>query len=313
MNVLFDDAAGPALAARFAALAADGLRVAICPPDDEAGYFDGMRTAEAMWHTLKPVTAAAIAAAPNLRLIQKIGAGVNTIAIEAAQARGVAVCNLPGSNARAVAEHALLLMLATLRRLPMLDTALRRGAWAVAPAMQDRFGELGGLTVGLVGYGAIPRLLAPMLVAMGCEVLYTARAPHEDAVGRFRRLSELLAESDIVSLHIPLTPETRHTIDRAALRGFRPGAILINTARGGLVDQAALLDALDHGPLAAAGLDVFETEPVDAADPLLSRDDVVVTPHIGWLTPQTWGRSLDIAVANLRRLAAGEPLLHRVA
>ncbi|HEX3349453.1 MAG TPA: hypothetical protein VHS58_15260 [Acetobacteraceae bacterium] len=125
MRVVFDDRAGPAIVARFAALAEKGLSVTVCPPDDPDGKQAALAAAEALWHVLTPVTAAAIAAAPQLRLIQKIGSGVNTIDVAAAAAHGIAVCNLPGSNARAVAEHALLLMLATLRRLPKLDAALR--------------------------------------------------------------------------------------------------------------------------------------------------------------------------------------------
>src|SRR6185312_4758105 len=156
--------------------------------------------------------------------------GVNTIDLDAAKARGIPVCNLPGTNSRAVAEHALALMLATLRRLPRFDAAMRRGVWS-DPAMQDGLGELGGRTVGLVGYGAVPRALAPVLGALGCRVLYTARAAKTDALGEWRTLGTLLAESDVVSLHVPLTPETTHLIDAAALERMRPGAVLINTAR----------------------------------------------------------------------------------
>ena len=126
-----------------------------------------------------------IAAAPKLRLIQKIGVGVNTIDLDAAKARGIAVCNLPGTNSRAVAELTLALMLAVLRRVPRFDTAMRSGEWS-DPELQDGIGELGGRTVGLVGYGAIPRLLAPVLIALGCRLIYTSRAQHADALGEWR-------------------------------------------------------------------------------------------------------------------------------
>ena len=236
---------------------------------------------------------------------------MNTIDLEAAQARGVPVCNLPGTNSRAVAELTLALMLAALRRLPRFDAALRHGAWS-DPALQDGIGELGGRTVGLVGYGAIPRLLAPVLSALDCRLLYTARRPVADALGEWRTLDALLTECDIVSLHLPLTEATTALIDAKALARMKPGAVLINTARGGLVDQASLVDALRSGRLAAAGLDVFAQEPPDPADALFSMPNVVVTPHIAWLTTGTFDRSFALAAENCRRLAAGEALLHRV-
>src|SRR5262249_45431195 len=135
-----------------------------------------------LWHVLKRCTTEMIAAAPKLRLIQKIGVGVNTIDLDTAKARGIAVCNLPGTNSRAVAELSLALMLAVLRRLPRFDAAMRRGEW-LDPNLQDGIGELGRKTVGLVGYGAIPRLLAPVLIALGCRVIYASRATVTDAVG----------------------------------------------------------------------------------------------------------------------------------
>lgn len=142
---------------------------------------------------------------------------------------------------------------------------------------------------------------------------HTARAQNADAEAEYRTLDALLAEADIVSLHVPLAPETTGMIAADALARLKPGAILVNTARGGLVDQRALAAALASGTLAAAGLDVFADEPIAPGDPLLRLPNVVVTPHIAWLTPETWRRSLDIAAENVRRLASGRPLLHRVA
>jgi phosphoglycerate dehydrogenase-like enzyme len=311
MRVIFHYAAGPALSARLAAL--PDLSVTVCSESDDTKLMELLPEADVLWHVLKPATAAMMARAPKLRLIQKIGVGVNTIDLEAAKDRGIAVCNLPGTNARAVAELTLALMLATVRRLPLFDAAMRDGsAWALDPTVQDNLGELGGRTVGLVGYGAVPRLLAPVLNALGCNLLYTARIPHADALGEFRSLKTLLAEVDILSLHVPLTSETRHLIDSAAIRRMRRGAVLINTARGELVDQAALTEALRDGHLAAAGLDVFVEEPPNPAELLLTLPNVVVTPHIGWLTTGTFDRSFALAAENCRRLAVGETLLHRV-
>lgn len=210
-----------------------------------------------------------------------------------------------------MAELTLALMLATLRRLPRFDATLRRGAWS-DPALQDGIGELGGCTVGLIGYGAIPHLLAPVLSALGCRLLYTARRPVTDARGEWRTLDALLAEADIVSLHLPLTEDTAALIDARAIATMKAGAILINTARGGLVDQGALVDALRSGHLSAAGLDVFVHEPPDPADVLFTLPNVVLTPHIAWLTTGTFERSFVLAAENCRRLAMGEPLLHRV-
>ncbi len=308
-RVVFHNTAGPDLAARLVAVR--GLSIAVCPENDEPLLMRLLPDCDVLWHVLKPCTAAMIAAAPRLRLIQKIGVGVNTIDLEAAKARGIPVCNLPGTNSRAVAELALSLMLAVIRRIPAFDAGMRAGVWS-DPALQDGIGELGGRTVGLIGYGSIPRLLAPVLAAMGCRVLYTARRPVADAVGEYRPLDALLAESDVVSLHVPQTPETERFIDAAALGQMKTGAILINTARGGLVDQAALADALRSGHLGGAGLDVFAAEPPDFADPLFTLPNVVATPHIAWLTTGTFDRSFSIAAENCRRAMSGDDLLHRV-
>ena len=310
MRVLFHYAAGPDLARRLAAV--PGLSIDVVDEADDDRLFRLLPGTDVLWHVLKPCTAAMIAAAPRLRLIQKIGVGVNTIDLDAARARGIPVCNLPGTNSRAVAELAVGLMLAAVKRIARFDAGLRAGIWS-DPALQDGIGELGGRTVGLVGYGAIPRILAPILAAFGCQVLYAARRDAPDAIGERVPLDALLARSDIVSLHVPLTPETDRMIDAAALARMKPGAVLINTARGGLVDQAALTEALQSGRLGAAGLDVFATEPADPADPLFRLPNVVVTPHIAWITTGTFDRSLAVAAENVRRVAAGDDLLHRVA
>ncbi|MDE2582133.1 MAG: 2-hydroxyacid dehydrogenase [Rhodospirillales bacterium] len=314
IQVLFHASAGPDLRARLAACAGDGLAIAVCPETDADRLAALLPTTDVLWHVLAPATAGMIAQAPRLKLIQKIGVGVNTIDLEAARARGIPVCNLPGTNARAVAELTLALMLATLRRLPMFDAATRAGrGFALDPAQLDGLGELGGRSVGLVGYGAVPQVLAPILAALGCTLLYTARTPRSDAIARFVPLDTLISEADIVSLHLPLTAETTHLIDAARLARMRPGSILINTARGGLIDQPALAAALRTGPVVAAGLDVFDPEPPPEGHPILALPNTVLTPHIAWLTSATFDRSLVLATENCRRLHTGMPLLHRVA
>jgi len=313
MKAIFHYDAGPRLRARFAALAAEGFEIAPCPEHDETGLAALLPEAEALLHILKPATAAMIAQAPRLRLIQKIGVGVNTIDLEAARRRGIAVANMPGTNTPAVAETALLLMLAALRRLPALDRACRAGAgWRLGGGLQEQVGELRGRTVGLVGAGMVPRALAPILRGCGAALLYWSPREHPELGVSRCDLPELLAAADIVSLHLPLVRETTHLIDRAALARMKPGAILVNTARGGLVDETALVEALKDGRLGAAGLDVFATEPLSSEHPLLALDNVVLMPHVAWLTPETLDRSLDIAVANMRRLRDGGELLFRV-
>lgn len=314
MKVVLQCEVAPGIARRIASFAADGLDVVSCADTDDKRFRQLLRDADVLWHILMPIGADHIAGAPKLRLIQKIGVGVNTIDLEAAKSRGIAVCNMPGTNSRAVAEMALLLMMAALKRLAWFDQAVRaiRG-WPIAAAVQDNLGEIGGRTVGLVGYGASAQILAPILKALGARVLYTARSPKPDAVAEWRGLPDLLAESDVVSLHVPLTDQTKHLIDDKAIARMKPGAVLVNTARGGLVDQPALARALKEGRLGAAGLDVFAEEPVQPGNPLLGLDNVVLAPHVAWLTVETWERSFAVAVENCRRIANGGDLLHRVA
>ena len=299
MKVLFRFDGSEALKKKVSALG-----VEMCPESDDDAFNRLLPDAEVLWHVLKPVTAEQIERAKKLRLIQKIGTGVNTIDIEAAKRRGIAVCNLPGTNSRAVAEMALLLMLACLRRLPQLDAHVRDANWAEAWGLQDRFGELGGRTVGLMGYGEVPKILAPILEALGASVRYWSRSRSN------ADFEAVLTTSDIVSLHLPLTPATDKLIDP---RRMKRGAILVNTARGGLVDEAALVEALRSGHLAAAGLDVFGQEPLPAGHPLLALPGVVCTPHLAWLTGETLERSITAALENVRRLQEGLPLLNRVA
>ena len=314
MRAIFHYDAGPALVRKLEALSGAGVTIEPCPEADEARFARLMETAEGLFHVLKPVTAEVIAAAPRLRLIQKIGIGVNTIDLEAAKARAIAVANMPGTNSRAVAEMTLMLMLSCLRAARVFDAACRRGeGWSLGPEMQDRLGEICGRTVGLVGFGAVPAALAPILAAMGARLLYTDIVRPDDAIAEWRDLESLLAESDIVSLHVPLTAATENLIDAGAIERMKPGAILINAARGGLVEQPALVEALRTGKLAAAGLDTFASEPVEPDNPLLALDNVVLSPHVAWLTQETLDRSLEVALENCRRLEAGEPLLHRVA
>lgn len=288
--------------------------VEVIDETDDAAFVRGMADADALLHVLKPVTAEVIAAAPRLRLIQKLGVGVNTIDLEAARTARAAVCNMPGVNSIAVAEMALALMLAVLRRLSYLDAATRAGeGWRPDLDVLDTTGEIAGRTVGLLGFGNSARRVAPVLEAMGARVVYHARSAKPDAPYAFLPLDELLAAADILSIHMPVDASTRGLIGEAAFARMKRGAVLINTARGELVDEAALARALVSGRLRGAGLDVFAGEPIGADHPLLAFPQVVASPHAAWLTPETLQRSLVAARENCRRLAAGEPLLNRVA
>jgi len=304
MNIVFRFDASEALVRKVGALSGDGFEVFCAPESEDQTYERLLPRMNVIWHVLKPIDEGQIARAPDLKLIQKIGSGVNTIDVEAAKRRGIPVCNLPGTNSRAVAEMTLLLMLACLRRLRELDTSVRTAAWPAAWQLQDQFGELGGRTVGLVGYGAVPRILRPILEAMGAKVLYWSRSQ------RNSDLAALLAGSDIVSLHLPLTNETRNIVNPLQMK---PGSILVNTARGGLIDERQLLSALGNGHLAAAGLDTYAAEPLQASHPLLSLENVVLAPHLAWLTQETLARSIDAAWDNVKRLAEGRALANRVA
>ncbi|MCO5099884.1 MAG: 2-hydroxyacid dehydrogenase [Burkholderiaceae bacterium] len=295
--------------------AARQVELEVVDPAEKDRFAQAMRDADVLLHVLDPVTGAMLANAPALRLIQKIGVGLNTIDLEAARTRGIAVANMPGTNSQAVAEHALALMLAAMRRVAYLDRETRAGGgWTTPPDTFDAVGEIAGSTIGLVGFGEVPQRLAPVLKALGARVLYATRTPRPTADAEPCPLDELWERCDVVSLHVPLTAETSRLVNREAIARMKPGAILVNTARGGLVDEAALAEALRSGRLAAAGLDVLQDEP--AADPghtLFALENVVVTPHVAWLTPRTLERSFDVALANCERLASGRPLLHQVA
>jgi phosphoglycerate dehydrogenase-like enzyme len=299
----------------FLALEADWLDIRWCADDDsadsQATFYRELPEADVIWHVLRPLSGADLLQATRLRLVHKFGAGVNTIDVETATQRGIAVANMPGANAPSVAEGTVLLMLAALRRLPALDRATREGrGWPSDPRLGETVRDIGACTVGLVGYGNVAKQVAGIVAAMGATVLHTST--RDDGLPGWRPLPELLATSDIVSLHLPLTDDTRGLLGRDALAGLKPDAVLINTSRGPIVDEGALVDALRGGRLAGAGLDVFDVEPVLPDNPLLGLDNVVLTPHVTWYTVDTMRRYLVEAVANCHRLRDGQQLAHVV-
>lgn len=295
----------------FLAPQSDWLDVRYCAEDDADTFYRELPDAEVIWHVLRPISGEDLAKAPRLRLVHKLGAGVNTIDVDVATARGIAVANMPGANAASVAEGTMLLMLAALRRLPELDRATRAGVgWPTDPGLGETVRDVGGCTVGLIGYGNIAKRVERIVEAMGGDVVHTST--RDDGHPGWRNLGDLLTTSDIVSLHLPLTEHTTGLLDGAALRRMKPGAILVNTSRGPIVDESALVDALRRGHLAAAGLDVFAVEPIPAGNPLLGLDNVVLTPHVTWYTADTMRRYLELAVDNCARLHQGGDLANLV-
>lgn len=312
MKAVLQYDASQSVRALLAAYDKPPLTIVQLAEDDAAGFAREVADADLLLHVLVPVTDAVMAAAPRLRLVQKIGVGVDAIDLAAAKRRGIAVCNMPGTNTQAVAELALALMLTCLRRVTAINAEMHAGRFYPLRAdLLDGLGEISGRTVGLFGFGAVPRRLAPVLQALGARVIACDVVATSTDV-EMMPLDRVLAEADIVSLHLPLTPDTKEIINTRRLAQLKRGAILINTARGALVDEVALADALRSGHIAAAGLDVFAKEPTPSDNPLLAFPQVIASPHLAWLTDGTWRRSIDVIAENCRRLAAGEPLLHRI-
>jgi D-3-phosphoglycerate dehydrogenase / 2-oxoglutarate reductase len=255
--------------------------------------------------------ASLLAAAPKLRFIQKIGAGVDRIDLDVCKARGIALANLGGGNAIPVAEHTLGLMLAVYRRLPQIDRRTRAGEWAKEEARGTTH-HMHGKTIGLLGFGAIGKTVAKLLVGFGVTIVYydpMGATPEVEKALDVRRVSleELLKISDIVSLHLPLMTATRNILDEARLRSMKKGAVLINCARGGLVDEAALAKVLIEGHLFGAGVDAFENEP-PVGSPLLDLDEVVISSHLAGATLDNFALVVEKAYANAERYLSGDGL-----
>ncbi|MBL9218930.1 MAG: 2-hydroxyacid dehydrogenase [Opitutaceae bacterium] len=261
-----------------------------------------------------PITAANLDAAPRLRMIQHQGVGHDNIDLAACQARGIPVAITPEGTSTGVAEHTLLLILALYKKLLVAAGAARQGRW-LQWELRAASHELSGKVLGLVGFGRIGQEVARRAAAFNARILYTdplATAPSDLLAERVATLGQLLERADIVSLHLPLTTQTRHLINARSLAQMRRSALLINTSRGGLVDEAALLEALDSGRLAGAGLDVLAQEPPPGNHPLLQRDDVLITPHISAGTREAFATKMRHAFANMLRHTRGEPLHHCV-
>jgi glyoxylate reductase len=249
------------------------------------------------------VDAALIDAAPRLRAIANYAVGVDNVDLRAAAARGIPVGNTPDVLTEATADLAFALILATARRLPEAAAAVREGAWSTWQPDWLLGREVHGATLGILGTGRIGRAVARRAAGFAMEVLQTSRRGGVP-------LDELLERADVVTLHAPLTPETSGLIGERALARMKPTALLVNTARGGLVDQAALRRALERGAIAGAALDVTDPEPLPPDDPLLRAPNLLVVPHIGSATHRTRERMADLAADNLLAALEGRPMPH---
>ena len=285
-----------------------GLVVHYGRPESDEAYVCRIGDAQALllgWD----LPAEVMLAAPALELVVFTGIGAaRFVDLPKAAAKGITVCNCPGYSDNTVAEHALALLFATARHVPRLDADLRAGRWN-----QSSMGmELRGRRLGIVGFGGVGRRFAALARAIGMQVVAWTRNPDPErarAAGiEFVPLDRLLAECDAVSLHLAGTPETEGMIDAAAIARMKPGALFVNTARGELVDEAALVDALRKGRIRTAGIDVYREEPLPASHPFLRLDNVVLSPHVAYNTPEAAVALHDIAVECLVRYFAGDPI-----
>jgi D-3-phosphoglycerate dehydrogenase len=254
-----------------------------------------------------PITAEAMAKMPKCRIIARYGIGVDTIDLNAATAAGIIVTNNPSYCIEEVAEHTMALLLACARKVAFYDRQVRAGVWAVPPG-KPMF-RLAGATLGLVGYGHIAREVAVRAGAFGLKVLYAdpfVKQGEFATPGTKTELNELLAQSDFVSVHPPLTPETRGLINDAALSRMKPTAFLVNCARGPVVDTAALVRALDAKRIAGCALDTTDPEPLPDPHPLRGRENVLITPHAAWYSEAAMVGLQAGAPNEVRRVLSGE-------
>jgi phosphoglycerate dehydrogenase-like enzyme len=270
-------------------------------PDQVAALMEG---ATAGVISTDPFDESVFARCPELRVLARVGVGTDAIDLRAATQAGVAVTTTPGANTQTVADHTLALMLACCRKVVENDRAMRAGRWDRGGALTG--GDLTGSTVGIVGLGCIGHEVAKRLRGFDVKLI-GADLPEvsPDGIAQMS-LPELLETADIVTVHVPLLPSTRGLIGAAELAGVRPGAILINTSRGGVVDEGALIDALVDGRLSAAGLDVFAREP-PAGSPLLTMPNVVLSPHIAGISVVGQQTMLEMAASSVLDVIAGRP------
>ncbi len=290
-------------------------RCTVLGPATDRDRYAGVEAAVAAVAGAAPYDAAFLDRAPHLRVIARTGIGYDAVDVEAATRRGVAVCNAPDGPTVSTAEHAVTLMLQVAKNVKSAESALRTGTSGGYFGRHEGI-ELDGKVLGLVGFGRIARRVARIAGGLGMRVMvfdpYLARSAVPARVRRADTLEALLRTADVVSVHVPLTEKSRDMFGAVQFGSMKPGAVFINTARGALVDNDALLEALDAGRLFGAGLDVTSPEPLPAEHPLLRRDDVIVTPHVASATADGKARTLRIAFEQAMAVVEGRRPEHLV-
>ena len=279
----------------------------ITPPELLA---ERLQDADAVICNKSPITAAVMAACPNLKYVGLFATGFNNVDVAYAAEHGITVCNVPGYSTEAVAQLTFALLLAVTNRAHEYNATVAAGDWVRSRTFTYfpiPLTELCGKTMGIVGYGAIGRRVGDMARAFGMKVLVHGRRPIPDTDVEQVPFEELLRRSDVVSMHCPLNADSDGMMDAAAFAKMKQGAIFINTARGGLVDENALRAALDSGHLMGAGVDVLRVEPMAADCPLLGAPKCIITPHIAWAGVETRHRLMGIVAENIRCWLAGTP------
>jgi len=266
-------------------------------PGSEDALIDRIRHADAVLNIRSSTgfTERVLAACPQLRLVSVWGTGTDHVDVAAAARHNIAVANTPGVSATSIAEHALALLFAVARRIPEMDAAMRIGGWP-----RGRFVQLAGKTCGIVGYGAIGREFARLASGIGMRVIAWTMNPDRYPGVAFVPLDELCTTADVISLHLRLSAGTRHLVGARELALMKESAILINTARGALIDEDALIDALAASRIAGAGLDVFTQEPLAEGARILDAPNLVISPHCAGITPEALEAGLAMAVDNIR-------------
>lgn len=287
-------------------LAEHGIETVFLESSDREEIANAAKGAEAIIFTATRFDDDLFSRLPNLKLISRRGVGIDTVDIAAATRHGVKVCNCQSYGSRDVAQHTVALLLSLIHRIPSYNNRMRGDSKGCADIpMACRLGEK---TVGIIGYGRISRAIARVLSAFDAEILVYDPFVTEAKGVRQVDLDELLKTSDIISLNAPLTDATRHMINRETISKMKNGAMIVNTSRGALIDEAALIDALETGGLSGAALDVFENEPLDPSSRLLTLDNVVLTPHVAWRSEEAV-RDLDKeATGNVIDFFEGRPL-----
>lgn len=312
-RVFYNSHADEALYGMIRAAAGDGVELVTLERDDDAERIAKLATADAVIAAATHLTGKLIAAAPNLAFVHHQGVGYHdTVDFRALARRGIPMALTPGGTAESVAEQTLMFILSVLRLLPYADAELRQGRFHIN-SLRPYTRDLHGRTVGLLGLGRIGKGVAARLKPFGAKVIYRdlLAMPREvEAELGVEPVSfdELLAQSEILSLHVPVTPQTAKIMNADTIGRMRPGAYLVNTCRGGVLDEAALADALKRGHLAGAALDVFDPEPPPANHPLYAFRNVVLTPHTSAGTKDAFIAKMSFVFANLDRFWRGEPV-----